>query len=242
MDLSKLEKILSGEPQYRYKQIQHAIFRDLVTHWNEVKTLPIILRENLEKNCPLNINANIFHSQDRRTSKALVTLADGNKIETVLMRHEGDRHTACVSSQVGCPLACTFCATGKLGLKRNLTADEIVEQVVLWNRVLKGLGEKDRITNVVYMGMGEPMLNLENIEKSIDIVTNEDKLSIGSRHVTISTVGYVPQLREFFTKGYNPRLALSLHGPTQELRKEIEQIRKELKELLEQLNRLPLNG
>jgi len=221
MDLSKLEKILSTEPKYRYIQIQHAIFRDLVTNWDEVKTLPISLRENLEKICPLNIQADIFHSRDGRTSKALVTLADGNKIETVLMRHEGDRHTACVSSQVGCPLACTFCATGRLGLKRNLTADEIVEQVLLWNRVLKGLGEKDRITNVVYMGMGEPFLNYTNVMKSIHILNDKDGLNIGARKISISTSGIAPKIKKLALEKIQVNLALSLHAPNDNLRSQL---------------------
>ena len=106
------------------------------------------------------------------------------------MRREGDRHTACVSCQVGCPLACTFCATGKMGFKRNLTVDEIVEQVLLWNRVLKELKEKDRITNVVYMGMGEPFLNYTNVMSSIKILNNKDGLNIGTRKISISTSTY----------------------------------------------------
>jgi 23S rRNA (adenine2503-C2)-methyltransferase len=119
----------------------------------------------------------------------------------------------------GCPVGCSFCATGKMGFNRNLTHREIIDQIMHYQRML--IPKDKRVTNIVYMGMGEPMLNLENIEKSIDIVNDPDKLSIGIRHVTISSVGYVPQLKEFFSKGYNPRLALSLHSPTQELRKKI---------------------
>jgi 23S rRNA (adenine2503-C2)-methyltransferase len=226
MNLSKLDKILSGEPKYRSKQIQQAIFRDLVGDWEEVKTLPKQLRENLQKNCPLDINAQIFHSRDGRTSKALVILVDGNKIETVLMRHEGDRHTACVSCQVGCPLACTFCATGRLGLKRNLTADEIVEQVLLWNRVLKGLGEKDRITNVVYMGMGEPFLNYSNVMSSIQTLNNKDGLNIGARKISISTSGIVPKIKKLALENIQVNLALSLHAPNDALRSQLMPVNK----------------
>ncbi len=221
MDLSKLNKILKGEPPYRQQQINQAVFIDLVTDWEEVKTLPQKLRKVLVANCPLEIKANIFHSQDHKTSKALITLADGNKIETVLMRHEGERHTVCVSSQVGCPLACTFCATGRLGLKRNLTAEEIVEQVLLWNRVLKKLGEIDRVTNVVYMGMGEPFLNYTNVLKSVRFLNHKSGFNIGARRISISTSGIATKIKKFAEEKMQINLALSLHAPSDELRSKL---------------------
>ncbi len=218
MDLSKLSEILKSEPKYRQQQVSQAVFIDLVTDWDEVKTLPQKLRTVLKNSCPLEIKAKIFHSQDQKTSKALITLNDGNKIETVLMRHEGDRHTVCVSSQVGCPLACTFCATGRLGLKRNLNADEIVEQVLLWNRVLKQIGEKERVTNVVYMGMGEPFLNYTNVLKSIRWLNDKQGFNIGARKISVSTSGIVPKIKKFAEEKMQVNLALSLHAPTDELR------------------------
>jgi len=221
MDLSKLNKILKGEPPYRQQQVNQAVFVDLVTDWDEVKTLPQKLRKVLQDNCPLEINADIFHSQDKKTSKALITLEDGNKIETVLMQHEGERHTVCVSSQVGCSLACTFCATGRLGLKRNLTADEIVEQVLLWNRVLKQLGAKDRVTNVVYMGMGEPFLNYTAVLKSIRLLNDKQGFNIGARKISVSTSGIAPKIKKFAEEKMQINLALSLHAPNDELRSKL---------------------
>lgn len=221
MNLSKLDKILKGEPPYRQQQINQAVFVDLVTDWEQVKTLPQKLRKVLSDNCPLEIKADIFHSQDKKTSKALVTLSDGNKIETVLMRHEGERHTVCVSSQVGCSLACTFCATGRLGLKRNLTTEEIVEQVLLWNRVLKQLGEKDRVTNVVYMGMGEPFLNYTNVLKSARQLNDENIFNIGARKISISTSGIATKIKKFAEEKMQINLALSLHAPNDDLRSQL---------------------
>jgi len=221
MDLSKLDKILITEPRYRQQQVNQAVFIDLVADWEQIKTLPQKLRKVLHDNCPLEIKADIFHSQDKKTSKALVTLSDGNKIETVLMRHEGERHTVCVSSQVGCPLACTFCATGRLGLKRNLTADEIVEQVLLWNRVLKQLGEKDRVTNVVYMGMGEPFLNYTAVLKSIKNLNDKQGFNIGARKISISTSGIATKIKKFAEEKMQINLALSLHAADDKLRSQL---------------------
>ncbi len=238
MDLSKLNKILITEPPYRQQQINQAMFIDLVTDWDQVKTLPQKLRKVLQDSCPLEIKADIFHSQDKKTSKALITLNDGNKIETVLMRHEGERHTVCVSCQVGCSLACTFCATGKFGLKRNLTTAEIVEQVLLWNRVLKQLGEKDQVTNVVYMGMGEPFLNYTNVLKSARQLNDENIFNIGARKISISTSGIAPKIKKFAEEKMQINLALSLHAPNDELRSKLMPINTHfpLKEVLSALD------
>jgi 23S rRNA (adenine2503-C2)-methyltransferase len=119
----------------------------------------------------------------------------------------------------GCPVGCEFCATGKMGFNRNLTYREIVDQILHFQRLLS---KKDKsVTNVLFMGMGEPMLNLENVQKAVEIINDPNKLSIGIRRVTISTVGYVPQMREYFTDRHKPRLAVSLHAPNQEIRKKL---------------------
>jgi 23S rRNA (adenine2503-C2)-methyltransferase len=119
----------------------------------------------------------------------------------------------------GCPVGCEFCATGKMGFNRNLTYREIIDQILYFQRLL--YKKNKSVTNVVFMGMGEPMLNLDNVSKSVKIINHPKKLSIGIRRVTISTVGYVPQMREFFTDRHKPRLAISLHAPNQEIRKKI---------------------
>ncbi len=138
MDLNKLNEILTDQPAYRTGQIKEAVYKSSVDDWDEAIGLPRELRRQLKEKCPLDINAEIFVSDDGNSQKAVVSLVDGLKIETVLMRHD-NRNTVCVSSQVGCPMACSFCATGKMGFKRNLAATEIVEQAVLFARALKNL-------------------------------------------------------------------------------------------------------
>ena len=161
MDLSRLESILANEPKYRLKQIKEAIFKNLAEDWSEATSLPPKLRKELNEKCPLKINGEIIQTAKNNAAgaaKAIIILADGLKIESVLMPHKGERFTVCVSSQVGCPLGCVFCATGASGFRRNLTAMEITEQVLFFARHLKKTSAK-KITNVVYMGIGEPFLN-----------------------------------------------------------------------------------
>jgi 23S rRNA (adenine2503-C2)-methyltransferase len=153
MKIASLSKALVGEPSFRLQQARKAVFQDLVEDWDEATVFPLALRKKLSEECLLKIEAKTFVSDDGRTIKALITLSDGLKIETVLMRYPG-RNTVCVSSMVGCPLRCEFCATGRMGFKRNLTASEIVEQVLFFNRYLKK--ENQRANSVVFMGMGEP--------------------------------------------------------------------------------------
>jgi 23S rRNA (adenine2503-C2)-methyltransferase len=187
MDLSNLEKILRAEPDYRLKQAKSAVFADLIENWAEASALPTELRKNLNDTCPLLIKAEILISKTKDSIKARLGLKDGLKIESVLMRHNDGRNTVCVSSQVGCPLACEFCATGKMGFKRNLEVMEIVEQVIFFGRYLKKEGK--RTTNIVFMGMGEPFLNYENVIKAIKIINDKNGLNIGARNISVSTVG-----------------------------------------------------
>ncbi|MCX6790995.1 MAG: radical SAM protein [Candidatus Gribaldobacteria bacterium] len=160
MDLEKLAQALKDEPKFRLQQAKQAIFLNLISDWQEAISLPQILREKLNQECPLVISTQILTSQDQRSKKALITFEDGSLIETVLMEYL-ERATVCVSSQVGCAVGCLFCSTGQLGLKRNLTSWEIVEQVLVWARILNKTGK--RVSNVVFMGMGEPLLNYENV-------------------------------------------------------------------------------
>jgi len=150
--LADLEKYFQQEPSFRLKQAQKAIFKDSIQDWNQVTVFPLSLRQRLSQELPLEINAEIFVSKDEKTVKALITLKDNLRIEAVLMRHQ-DRNTVCLSSMVGCPLACEFCATGKIGFKRNLTTAEIIDQVLLFNRYLKK--EDQRVNSIVFMGMGD---------------------------------------------------------------------------------------
>jgi len=205
---------------YRLKQINQAVFRDLVGSWEEITTLPVELRDRLNKEvqfCSLRPVKELT-SKNKDTVKILLACDDGAKIESVLMMHEG-RNTICISSQVGCPLGCRFCATGRMGLKRNLSTREIIDQVLWWARYLKPDGKK--INNIVFMGMGEPMLNIDNVSAAIDILTDDALLGMGKRKITISTAGLIKPLQNFLQNYPHIGLAISLHAPNQELREEI---------------------
>jgi len=219
MNLENLEKILSGEPAYRIKQAKQAVYKNFISNWNEATFFSKELREKLNTECPLEINAELLVSKKTDSIKALITLNDGKKIESVLMRHKDGRNTVCVSCQVGCPLACAFCATGKMGFKRNLTAGEILEQVIFFNRYLKNLNlpYPEKVTNATYMGMGEPFLNYDNVLESIKVLNNKDYFNIGARSISVSTSGIVEGIEKFSEEGqFN--LAISLHAPNNDLR------------------------
>jgi len=219
MDLAKLNKILEKEPTFRKDQARKAVFQEFVDSWQEVKTLPLDLRGVLDKECTLKIDVQATISQDEKTIKALITLKDNLKIETVLMRNNDDRNTVCVSSQVGCPLGCSFCATGKLGFKRNLTSLEIVEQVLFFARYLKT--KKAKVTNIVFMGMGEPFLNYDNVWGAVKIFNDAKYFNIGVRSISISTAGIIEGIKRLQEENLHVNLAISLHAPNDELRKKL---------------------
>lgn len=224
MDLSCLNGILKREPVYRSKQIKRAVFKDLIEDWSEATVLPMELRKRLAEKCPIPIDGKLFISKDKKTLKALITLKDGLRVESVLMQHKDERNTVCVSSQVGCPLGCRFCATGQMGFKRNLEIFEIVEQALFWARFLKK--EKKKITNIVFMGMGEPFLNYENVIGAIKILNDKEGFNLGARHFSISTVGIIEGIRKLVEEKLEVNLAISLHAPNNELRSKIMPINK----------------
>lgn len=226
MDLEILKQVLKNQPNFRYKQCYKAIFLDLISNWNEATNLPANLRDELNENCPLDIKSQIFESNDKNTVKALIEFDDLSNIETVLMRHY-DRNTVCVSSQVGCPLNCKFCATGQNGFKRNLSSDEILVQVLFFARYLKKYNKK--ITNIVFMGMGEPFLNYDNVLKSIRILNDKDYFGLGARHISISTSGVVDGIRKLSNENLQVNLAISLHATGDKLRSELMPINKKYK-------------
>ncbi len=236
MDLSRLEKVLESEPAFRLSQIKRAVFIDLVDDWLEVLNLPLPLRQKLNQLCPLDIEAKILFSKDKTSVKAAITLTDGLKIEAVLLNHRDGRHTACLSSQAGCTLGCLFCATGRMGFKRNLTSGEIVEQVLFFERWLKknnpptplysldqlGTGKGgNRVNNVVFMGMGEPLLNYDNVMAAIKIINDKSGLNIGARHISLSTIGITDGLKKLAKEKLQLNLAWSLHAPNDKLRSEL---------------------
>ncbi len=185
--------------------------------------LPLALRTDLDSKYSLFSvkEENILTSTD--SQKALLTLGDGQKIESVLMNYH-DWLTVCVSTQVGCPLKCKFCATGKMGFKRNLTSEEIVDQILYWKNALSPLSRGDapkgqRGLRVVFMGMGEPFLNWDDLLKSLNIIKNY--LNIGSRKISVSTAGIVDKIYEFADLNTEINLAISLHSAVQSTRESL---------------------
>ena len=232
MDLIQLQRLLNKEPKYRWEQAKKAIFQDLIQDWQEAATLPLSLREELNRKCPIKILAKTFVSEDKNTTKALITLKDSFKIETVLMRHKNKRNTVCVSSQIGCLLNCSFCATAKIGFKRGLEAWEIIEQVLFFARYLKK--NKEKVTNIVFMGMGEPFLNYQNVIGAIKILNDKQGLNLGARHFSISTVGITEGIEKLTKEKLQINLAISLHAPDDKLRLKLMSINKKypIKEIL----------
>ncbi len=224
MDLTQFEGLLEKEPKYRLGQAKKALFQDLIQNWREATALPLSFRERLNERCPLGMPAEIFISEDKNTAKALLTLEDNLKIETVLMRHKDGRNTVCVSSQVGCPLGCSFCATGKMGFKRNLGVWEIVGQVLFFARYLKKA--KERVSNAVFMGMGEPFLNYQNVMEAIKILNDKEGFNLGARHFSISTVGITEGIEKLAKEELQVNLAISFHASDDGLRSKLMPINK----------------
>jgi len=220
MNLNNLEKVLAEEPAYRLKQARQAVYKNFISDWSEATFLPKDLRQKLNKECPLEIKADTLVSKKENSVKARIILGDGLKIESVLMQHQDGRNTVCVSSQVGCPLGCLFCATGKMGFKRNLTVDEILEQVIFFERYIKNLKFKIKnyVTNVTFMGMGEPFLNYDNVMKSIKILNTKEYFNISARSISVSTSGIIEGIEKFTNEGLQLNLAISLHAPNNKLR------------------------
>jgi 23S rRNA (adenine2503-C2)-methyltransferase len=231
------EKVLEGEPKYRVGQARDAVYKNFISNWDEATFFSKELRDKLNAECPLEIKADVLVSEREDSVKARITLADGLIIETVMMRHEDGRNTVCVSCQVGCPLGCLFCATGKMGFKRNLTSDEIIEQVIFFDRYLKNFKIeklKNCVTNVTYMGMGEPFLNYDNVLESVKILNDHKYFNIGVRSISVSTAGIIEGIEKLSKEPLHINLAISLHAPNNKLRGELMPINKKypLKEVL----------
>ncbi|HKM40864.1 MAG: 23S rRNA (adenine(2503)-C(2))-methyltransferase RlmN [Patescibacteria group bacterium] len=219
MDLKAIEKFFSTQAKFRFKQMQKLLFQDLIDNWSQASVLPLVLRDELNKKYPLIIPGDLFLSRDQKSAKALVALEDGNSVETALMVHSGKRNTVCLSSQLGCPLACQFCSSGQ-SFKRNLTWEEILKQVFFWQRYLKSkkLGP---LTNVVFMGSGEAFLNYDQVFKAIRYLNQAEYFNISSRKISISTIGLVPGIRRMAQEKIKVNLSLSLHFLDDKLRSEI---------------------
>lgn len=223
MDLALLEKTLAArdEPRFRARQVWAWAARG-ARSYEEMTDLPAGLRDALERELPFSsLELQEQAQASDGTVKALFATADARALEAVLMSYRdphpgtGGRRTVCLSSQSGCPLTCTFCATGQMRFARNLTASEIVDQALHFHRMQRGT---ERLTNCVFMGMGEPLLNLDNVLAACERLPD---LGIGHRHTTISTVGWIPGIEALAEQGMPLRLALSLHAADEALRSEL---------------------
>jgi 23S rRNA (adenine2503-C2)-methyltransferase len=222
LDLPALEDLLEawGEPSYRAAQIWEWLYVHLVDSFSQMTNLPKSLRRKLSEESTLDLLETVetTRSPDRRTRKDLLRLTDGETIEAVLMHYQ-TRRTACLSTQVGCALGCPFCATGQMGLRRNLTSGEIVAQAVHFARPLQD--EDNPLTNVVLMGMGEPLANYDSSLAAIHRLNHPDGFRLGQRHITLSTVGLVPMIGRLAQEDLQITLAISLHAATDELRNQL---------------------
>ncbi len=221
-----------GEKKFRSDQLWRSLYHDVSETFEEMSTLSKPFRNSLREKYSISTlkEVMLLTSSDRTTSKSLYRLGDGELIETVMMRYESDGHrrnrkTACISTQAGCALGCTFCATGQQGFRRNLTVGEIVGQVIDMQRVAiaedraqidggrRSKGEVQGVTNVVFMGMGEPLANYKNTISAIRVLNDGQGLNIGARHITVSTVGLIPEILKLADEDLQINLAISLHAP-----------------------------
>lgn len=246
--LSRIEKFKSlfpSAPGFRLKQMEEALFSPAFSSFADVSNMPLAMREMLVREIPwLSVKeVQVFESAKKDTFKAVVEVEDipqpgkiggeAKRVETVLMKNARGQWTVCVSSQIGCAMACTFCATGTMGLTRNLTADEIVDQVRFWHIFIKKYAtlspskggsvftEESRISNVVFMGMGEPLANYDNVKEALRLLLIYT--DIGMTRITVSTVGLLPMLKKLLNDPAWPavRLAVSLHSADSDTRKQM---------------------
>ena len=238
MDVAELREALGpGQPVYRAKQLYEAIYRGQASDLERVSTLPAALRQDLAERYSMGLPeiARRYESTDG-TRRYLLRLDDGCTVEAVLMP-EGARDTVCISSQVGCPVDCKFCMTALLGLERNLTAGEMVGQVLVAARERQAAR-----LNIVIMGQGEPLLNLENVVKATRLLLDPAGFGLSPRRITLSTAGIAPRIAELGRQPVRPKLAVSLNASTEEMRRELMPITRKyhLKELLEACKAYPL--
>jgi 23S rRNA (adenine2503-C2)-methyltransferase len=221
MTLEEMTQFVSelGEPGFRAKQLFSWVYAKGVKSFAQMTNLPASFRQKLEEQAVLVLLSSELEQQaaPTRTSKYLFALHDQEKVECVLMRHQYG-NSVCVTTQVGCRMGCTFCASTFGGLVRNLTAGEIVDQIIMMQR---DLPEGERVSSVVLMGSGEPMENYDHVLKAVRLVHEPEGLNIGYRHITLSTSGLVPAMHRLATEGLPITLALSLHAPTDELRSQL---------------------
>jgi 23S rRNA (adenine2503-C2)-methyltransferase len=242
MDLAEIREFLGpGSPGYRARQIYEGVYRQKAEQFVQISALPVLIRKELADAFQVGLP-----EVDRRydsvdgTKRYLLRLRDGKTVEAVLMPEEG-RDTVCISSQVGCPVDCKFCMTALMGLERNLTAGEVVGQVLHVARDNRLLKDKSRF-NVVFMGMGEPLLNLANVLKATRLLTDPAGIGISEKRITLSTSGIIPKMEELGKDQVRPKLAISLNASTEEMRRELMPITRKyhLRDLLEACRAYPV--
>lgn len=224
-DLSRAELTewvrAAGEQPFRADQIRKWLFGKRVDTYDAMTDVPARLRAELAAAFPIFISKTLCHQKSTDgTDKLLLEMSGGDAVECVLMR-EDDRRTICISTQIGCGMGCVFCASGMLGFQRNLSAGEILEQIARMDRLLP---LEERITNVVVMGMGEPLANLKNLVKALDSIDEKGGLGMGARRITVSTVGLPEKIAELAQIGRQYNLAISLHAPNDTLRNNLVRI------------------
>lgn len=222
-DENKIKDLLveNNEKPFRYSQIENAVYKNHVKDFDLMITLSKKVRELLKENCffdSLEVDS-LTTSKNWQTTKILFKTEWWEFIESVIMRHLTWRVTLCVSCQVGCPMKCSFCATWKLGLKRNLAFHEIIEQIYFAADLLNT--EWSKLRNVVYMWMGEPMLNYDVVRDSINFITDQKKFDLANRRITVSTCWIIPWIKKFTEDFPQTSLAVSLHAPNDEIRKKM---------------------
>ncbi|MDA8219698.1 MAG: 23S rRNA (adenine(2503)-C(2))-methyltransferase RlmN [Dehalococcoidales bacterium] len=217
-----------GQPAFRARQVLGWVYDSFVFDFDRMTNLPQGLQTALAEKCYVGTGKLLAESKaaDGMTTKVLLGLRDGQTVETVLMRYNATddgagRRSVCVSSQVGCAIGCPFCATGQSGFVRNLSAGEIVGQVLYFARVLAEEGQERPITNVVFMGQGEPLLNLAEVRRAVEIMNSAEAVCLGARHITISTAGIVPGIKAVAQWSLQVGLAVSLHAPNDRLRDQL---------------------
>jgi 23S rRNA (adenine2503-C2)-methyltransferase len=226
----EMEKIIidMGYPRYRADQILLPLYYKFPKNISEIKQLPKKLITELTESGYTIGSAKETHrivSEDGDTTKLLLNLSDDNSVETVLMQYEPNkigghpRSTICVSTQIGCAMGCVFCATGQMGFETNLKAEDIISQVIHFEEILRQRDE--HVTNLVFMGMGEPMANYDEMIRAVKILTHPRGFGLGQRHITISTIGIKSGIEKLAEENLQIGLAISLHAPTNELRKKL---------------------
>jgi len=207
-------------PDYRLKQALRSYYQDLLAGWPEITTWPKDLRQACEDLTwsPLKL-VEVKETTEPVSAKLLFETNDKLRIESVIMRHKDGRNTVCISSQAGCAMGCTFCATGAQGFSRNLTAEEIVDQVIQAARWLKA--RQGKVTNIVFMGMGEPFNNPEEVFEALRRLMDPDMFGLGARHISLSTCGIIPGIQRLAKEAPQVNLAISLHAADQAMRAKI---------------------